>query len=98
MDYVVTLHGFDHARKFRCTEVKDGDDKKKKEPEVLVLIALLVIVVLQVCAVVSAASGLRKSDTYGTDIVVSIISPLMYWVLRFFHKLGPFPKRLKASV
>ena len=98
MDYIVTLHGFDHARKFNCTEIDDAEEDKPmtRDERITLFIILFLLVVLQVGAIVSATSGLGVSNTYDADIVVSIFSPFMYWVLRLFHKLGPFAKH--ASV
>ena len=94
MDYIVTLNGFDHVRKFNCTEMEEDEDAPPmtRRDRVVLFIVLFSIVLLQVGAIVSAASGLGLSDTYNADILVSIFSPLMYWILRLFHKLGPFVK------
>tara|TARA_B110001450_G_scaffold181345_1_gene169447 strand:+ start:949 stop:1242 length:294 start_codon:yes stop_codon:yes gene_type:complete len=95
MDYIVTLHGFDHVRKFNCTEMGEDEEAPPPIPQrdrLVLFVVLFLIVLLQAGAIVSAASGLGHSDTYNADIAVSIFSPLMYWILRLFHKLGPFVK------
>jgi hypothetical protein len=94
MDYIVTLHGFDHVRKFNCTEMEEDEEAPpvSRRDRLVLFVVLFLIVLLQAGAIVSATSGLGHSDTYNADIVVSIFSPLMYWILRLFHKLGPFVK------
>ena len=100
IDYVVTMHGFDHVHKFKCHEIDTDDTKhdeqKKKDKQtasegqkiaLIVIIALLVLI--QVSAIVSAAHGRGKSMSYDADITISVISPLLYWILRLCGKLGP---------
>lgn len=99
IDYVVTMHGMDHIHKFKCHEIDgddtkhDGDKKKSKQKssessKMVLLLILAFLVLLQVGAIVNAASGYGKSPTYDADIVLSVISPVMYWILRIFKKLG----------
>lgn len=97
MDYIVTMHGFDHVRKFRCTENDDDADSDMpptKKDAIALCIVLVILLFLQIFAIVDAASGLGISETYNADIMVSIFSPFIYWVLR----LLPNPKLGKDAL
>ena len=104
MDYIVTMQGVHHMHKFRCQEI-DADDSKNsgdkasdkesasKSARYVVFVLILLLVIMQVWAIKSAASGIGKSTTYNADIVMSVMSPLMYWILRWLRFLGPVTKR-----
>lgn len=92
MDYLVTMHCYDHVCKVGSKHDKKDDDESPErvsETETIVLyITMVLLIILHAAAIVDAALGKNTSQTYDADIVVSIVSPIMYWILRFFRKLG----------
>ena len=70
-------------------ECTDGQKQAEhEERRVVVLIVILLIVALQVGAIVSAAKGKSSSSSFSADILLSVFSPVMYWILKIFKVIG----------
>lgn len=62
--------------------------EQSKGEKTLQLILYLVLLAVAVAAIVDASYKKKISSTFQADIVVSILSPFLYWVLRAFGVLG----------
>ena len=49
---------------------------------------LLICIVVQVWAIVDASQGRTRSKSFQADIVLSVLSPIFYWILKIAGVLG----------
>lgn len=86
VDYLVTVSTANSMRTLHC---KDSQPENKA----VVYAVLVVCLAIHIAAIVDASKGKGNSTTYSADILLSVLSPIMYWILKLFGVVG---ERIKA--
>ena len=78
------------ANSMETLHCSDGK-KPSSEHRIAIYVILFICIAIHVAAIANAASGKGVSATYNADVLLSVMSPIMYWALKLFKVIG-FPK------
>lgn len=60
----------------------------RSDNKAIIYAILVICLAIHVAAIVDASRGKGASKSYSADVILSVLSPVMYWILKAFGVIG----------